>query len=35
MEIGVQAFDLSHHKNVIYENIAYDTVWEMYPSWIP
>lgn len=26
MEIGVQAFDLSHHKNVIYENIACATV---------
>lgn len=35
MEIGVQSFDLSHHTKVIYENIAYATVWEMYPSWIP
>lgn len=26
MEIGVKAFDLSHHKNAIYENIAYATV---------
>lgn len=35
MEIRVQSFDVPHHTKVIYENIAYAFIWEMYPSWIP
>lgn len=35
LEIRVQSFDLPHHTKVIYENIAYAMIWEMYPSWIP
>lgn len=35
METKVQSFDLPHHTKVIYKNIAYAMIWEMYPSWIP